>query len=521
MSKISLNTLLVVLLLFSFSNLHAQKLELKKERIHQLDSLAQKQKWLWDKAILLNEERRAQFLAKNEKFQKEFEEQRKQQIKLFKQEQRIQDSLSLLHYDSLLTHVNFSDSATLKISNVPYTAIPKAIYTYNHLKKLSVTGTKIQHFTKELFAFSRLDTLVLADNTISTAKLPFVKNESIIYLDLGNNQLTTIPKKLKKLKQLKALKINYNQLGANGKKVKIHKLKNLEYLNLSHNQLDALPKKLHKLKYLKVLLLNENSINSLKGLEKLHGLKELELSGNPAFPDPRYLVGLDSLEKLTMHKCGLIYFPPEIEYLQNLKKLILPENKLISIPAEIGNIQSLENLMVYKNELTSVPDNIFNLKNLLWLDIYHNQIPEISEKIGQLQKLEILYLSYNKLKVLPDTIGSMIQLKELYAHHNQLRAVPDLSRLKNLKYLHLYHNHITEFPASITKLTQLEELNISDNLITEFPYEVKDLINLRFIYIEDNQTDFYSIEYEKLKAALKELNDKGVSITFDYPGRPK
>ena len=112
----------------------------------------------------------------------------------------------------------------------------------------------------------------------------------------------------------------------------------------------------------------------------------------------------------------------------------------------------------------------------------------------------------------------MVNLKELYIHHNQLREVPDVSKLQNLRYLHLQHNHLTEFPQSILALKQLEELNLAFNLITEFPEEIKEFENLTFIYLNKNQTELLTMEYEKFKMALKDLNDRGVRIRFDYPG---
>ena len=81
----------------------------------------------------------------------------------------------------------------------------------------------------------------------------------------------------------------------------------------------------------------------------------------------------------------------------------------------------------------------------------------------------------------------------------------------------MQHNQLTEFPESILKLKQLEELDISHNLITEFPDDIRNFEKLNFIYLNENLTDMQDINYEKLKVALKELNDRGVGISFDYP----
>ena len=96
--------------------------------------------------------------------------------------------------------------------------------------------------------------------------------------------------------------------------------------------------------------------------------------------------------------------------------------------------------------------------------------------------------------------------------------MPDISKLEKLRYLHLQHNHLTEFPRSILDLTQLEELDLSNNLIVEFPEEIRGLEKLNFIYLNKNQTELQSMNYEKFKAALKDLNHRGIRISFDYPG---
>ena len=46
---------------------------------------------------------------------------------------------------------------------------------------------------------------------------------------------------------------------------------------------------------------------------------------------------------------------------------------------------------------------------------------------------------------------------------------------------------------------------------------IRNFEKLNFIYLNENLTDMRDDKYEKLKVALKELNDKGVGIRFDYP----
>lgn len=57
---------------------------------------------------------------------------------------------------------------------------------------------------------------------------------------------------------------------------------------------------------------------------------------------------------------------------------------------------------------------------------------------------------------------------------------------------------------------------LSKNLISVFPVEIAVYQHLNYIYLEDNNTEKGSLEYEEFTWALKQLQDKGVRIKFDY-----
>ena len=80
----------------------------------------------------------------------------------------------------------------------------------------------------------------------------------------------------------------------------------------------------------------------------------------------------------------------------------------------------------------------------------------------------------------------------------------------------MYDNHLTIFPQGVLELKKLEELNLSGNLIEYFPMEIVGYEHLKYIYLDNNNTDKNSQSYEYFKWALKQLQDKGVIIKFDY-----
>ena len=125
--------------------------------------------------------------------------------------------------------------------------------------------------------------------------------EKVWDLDLGRNELTSVPKGLEKLTQLTLLGLNNNQL-----------------INV---------KGLEKLTQLNNLLLHENKLTDIKGLGELMQLKTLELTGNQ-------LTNVKGLEKLT-----------------NLEYLNLNNNQLTSV-AGLEKLTKLKGLFLKGNQLT-------------------------------------------------------------------------------------------------------------------------------------------------------------------------
>ena len=432
--------------------------------------------------------------------------------------QRLEDSLRHAGYVETLDTITETRNK-LKLFNGDFDRVPEKIFALKYLDTLDLFGNNLESFDGRSFSRDNLKYLNIAGNRLNRGSVRFSRDvsRSLEYLDVSENALKRTPGCLRNMKGLRELKMSDNADPDKPFKAKIYKWDSLKVLDLSHNNLKKIPGKVRKLAHLEILNLSYNNIKTLKGLHRLDNIRELEISFNPLFLDPELIVSLPKLEKLIIRHCGLTYLPPEIKRLSNLKKLVVPENRLEEIPPELGELKKLENLMLYKNNLHDLPVELFSLSNLIWLDVYYNDLKYISPDIVKLQNLEILYLSYNKLRELPESLGQMARLRELYLHHNQLRELPaSLGNLKDLKYLHVYENHLTVFPEQVLQLENLEELNLSANLISEFPKEIAQYENLKYIYLDQNNTDKRSLSYEYFKWALKQLQDKGVLIRFDY-----
>ena len=124
----------------------------------------------------------------------------------------------------------------LDLRNKNLKTIPPSVFEQKQLK---------------IFLFSGNDLTLFPANEIT-------KLENLIKLNLGSNQLTSIPNELCKLINLRKLNLSYNKLSS--LPLEIGKLTNLVNLNLRKNQLTQLPSEIGRLTLLTSLNLMDNQI---------------------------------------------------------------------------------------------------------------------------------------------------------------------------------------------------------------------------------------------------------------------
>jgi Leucine-rich repeat (LRR) protein len=248
--------------------------------------------------------------------------------------------------------------------------------------------------------------------------------QNLSFLDLSDNQLSSLPESFGNLKELKELYLFDNQLSSLPES--FGNLQNLSYLDLNFNQLSSLPENFGNLQNLSNLDLIENQLSRLpENFGNLQNLSNLDLLDNQLSSLPENFGNLQNLSILRIDNNQLRSLPVNFENIQNLSSLSLDNNQLSSLPVNFENIQNLSYLSLSNNQLSSLPVNFENIQNLSYLSLSNNQLSSLPENFGNLKELKELYLSDNQLSSLPESFGNLKELKELYLSDNQLSSLPE------------------------------------------------------------------------------------------------
>jgi Leucine-rich repeat (LRR) protein len=168
---------------------------------------------------------------------------------------------------------------------------------------------------------TELETLVLADNELREVSPRIGALTKLRMLDLGHNQLTSVPDSLGDLPAL------------------------TDFLYLHDNRLASLPPGLGRLALLRYLNISQNLFEELPAcVQAMTGLLELRAEGNrlAVFPEWR--------------------FP-------RLRELHLRDNRLRSLPSSIGDLAELRQIDLRGNPLEHLPEEVLSLPRLEKLDL--------------------------------------------------------------------------------------------------------------------------------------------------------
>ncbi|XP_047046076.1 plant intracellular Ras-group-related LRR protein 8 isoform X1 [Lolium rigidum] len=147
-------------------------------------------------------------------------------------------------------------------------------------------------------------------------------------------------------------------------------------LDVCNNSIEAIPRKIVALKSLNKLLVTANDISDegicWEGLSRVQGLIVLSLSQNRLVTLPPSLGSLTFLRELRIANNMLGNLPVEIGLLKQLEILIANNNRITLLPSSIGDCESLIEVNLSSNLLAELPEAFGNLQNLKTLIIRNN-----------------------------------------------------------------------------------------------------------------------------------------------------
>jgi Leucine-rich repeat (LRR) protein len=171
-------------------------------------------------------------------------------------------------------------------------------------------------------------------------------------------------------------------------------LPQLLFLDLSENNLQSLPLSIYVVKQLERLHLSSNHIGNLSVLvENFTKLRSLHISSNQLRFLPAELFTLRSLEQLDLADNRITSISNEINYLTKLTMLWLNSNMLSEIP-KIHKLERLVEFSAFGNPLRNPPpiDEIENVDQMSSINQFHSLIAQVQHWQTKLELIEQLPL---------------------------------------------------------------------------------------------------------------------------------
>ncbi|XP_032582922.1 chaoptin isoform X1 [Drosophila sechellia] len=378
-------------------------------------------------------------------------------------------------------------------------------YSDVHLRALNLEQNFVTQLPEAVFKATGIAHLVLAFNAISRVHPSAFEGltETLEYLDLERNRLTTVPVALSSLHHLKYLYLTSNQIsqlnnlpsftenlrvlslsGNNFTMIPVLGLKNytqLSYLNMGYNSITDIPEGIFAVdswgSNLQTILLRNNKIThlhlgSFAGLEQI---QEISLSFND----------------ITIHH-PLVF--------ENVSRTL----KILELSFAVFPARSLESL--------DPLDALLPLSQLIWLGLDNNNLKQVSnESFAQMRELSYINLSFNQLKTLPrglfqsdahshlveidlsynglerleaQTFHSLGDLQTLNLQSNRLRTIARhaFHNLEFLRYLDLSYNRLVNIShGAFTVLPNLAALDLMHNQLCSLSLK-------SFLYVSNTTT---------------------------------
>ncbi|MES2566405.1 MAG: leucine-rich repeat domain-containing protein [Bacteroidota bacterium] len=171
-------------------------------------------------------------------------------------------------------------------------------------------------------------------------------------------------------------------------------------------------------------------------------------------------------------------------------KLVLILTFFLSV--NISKAQLLDSLTLDTMQgFVSLQEAMKNPDAVIKLVLRKQHLKTFPKEILQFKNLQYLDVSKNSISELPDSIGSLTSLQYLACSKTGLNRLPkEIGKLVNLKYINFNQNDLESLPPQIGNLEKLEILDLWSNNFDEYPSTFSSLkslkvLDLRNILIND------------------------------------
>ncbi|KAL0481541.1 leucine-rich repeat protein SHOC [Acrasis kona] len=214
--------------------------------------------------------------------------------------------------------------------------------------------------------------------------------ETLVHLDLRNNDLVSLSNQIKFMINLKTL-------------------------NVCHNSLTFLPQELSYCISLVKLEASHNLIRTMHPMcfsPNMTFLKEIILDHNKILSIPDSITELPELMQIKVSHNRLKALPLEIHRIPFLYSIYASHNAISSLPNNIGDCPRLRKLYLDYNSLSSVPESLTQVSTLQFLNLNYNLIPLPTklEKTEVTQQEEIIEMEENIEQPVVRTMNDMLNL---------------------------------------------------------------------------------------------------------------
>lgn len=355
--------------------------------------------------------------------------------------QKLKKSITCLSFD----YRTLPESSFRNLSQVEYLGLSENLleeiprHILNHMPYITTLDLGLCRIRKvyleDLQTLKYLRHLVLVSNHLSMLERDSLPN-TIRYLHLGRNNLTSLNGTLRELQDMEVLFINDNHLKSLDNELPSGS-RRLMMIIAHHNELEHLPQEFRNLSHLDSLYFNDNKLVALDGVFKhgnniqvLYAFKnKIEYLAEDEFLD------VERMEVLDLGYNYIRSLNGSLKPLKSLRQANFTNNLLAEF--SLNDIRGLKYLKVIDlsynriEKLSGKMENIVEPDSFIYeLRLEHNLIKSLDGSMMGLNKLRVLSLSYNLLRVIsPDDLIGLEELEILDISHNDLQTLEETSKV--------------------------------------------------------------------------------------------